>query len=149
MPKPSRTIFLLNLKNSLFVIQKLIGSSREREKNYCFRCGDFNHVAKLCQDPIRCFVCGVFGHKRKDCLLKSASSEFSSPSINHGFQLILKFLKLKGLLLDYQWFMRDIGINYLKELYHFDIVNEPNIGKGYKEKFGNPEDFFGKTELCR
>lgn len=53
---------------------------------------------------------------------------------------------LKGI--DHLWYKRHEGINYLDDLfYHFDIINAPNIGKGYNDKFGNPEEFFGKSDF--
>lgn len=127
------------------ISKKWIESRKGRK--FCFRCGDLDHIAKQCRDPIGCFDCGIFGHKRKECTMLSVSTVTSSSSINHGFLFVLKFLSPKGLLLEYQWHMRDVGIKYLEELlYHFDIINELNTGIGYEERFGNPEDYFGKSD---
>lgn len=120
---------------------------------YCFRCGDLNHLANSFRDPVRCFACGSFGHKckgyGKNLVSVNNSNLFSytsSISINNGFQFVLKFLKLREVLLDTHWFMEDEGIRYLDELlYHFNNINEPNIGKRYRERFGNPEVYFSKA----
>lgn len=122
-------------------------------KKFCFRCGDLNHLTNSCRDSVRCFAYGSFGHKSKGCRKNLVSvnnsislSDTSSIPINHGFQFVLKFLKLRGVLLDKHWFREDEDIRYLDELlYHFNNINEPKIGKGYRDRFGNPEEFFGKA----
>lgn len=118
-----------------------------KEKNYCFRRVNLNHFANQCRDPIRCFACEFFGHKSKGCLKKLSFSDSSPKLVDHGFQFVLKCMLLKGILLDHLWHKRDEGINYLEDLlYHFDIINALNIGKDYKERFGNLEEYFGKPE---
>lgn len=78
----------------------------------------------------------------------SNSFEANSNLLDHGFLFVLKFLLLKGVLLDHLQYMEDIGINYLDELlYHFNFINEQNIGKGYSERSGNPEEYFGKSDV--
>lgn len=43
--------------------------------------------------------------------------------------------------------MRDEGISYLEEIFiHFDVINSPNIGKGYIDRFGDTEVYFGKSD---
>lgn len=42
---------------------------------------------------------------------------------------------------------RTDGIELLEELFkHFSVINEDNIGKDYRNKFGDPEDYFGKSD---
>lgn len=54
--------------------------------------------------------------------------------VNHGLQFTLKYLIMRGLLIDYLWFDKAVGISYLDDFfYHFNIINEPNIGIGYNE----------------
>lgn len=37
---------------------------------------------------------------------------------------------------------------FLKELFvHFDAINSSNIGKGYRDKFRDPDQFFGSSNV--
>lgn len=71
------------------------------------------------------------------------------PSISeHAFLFVLKYMKLKRILLYHLWFKRTEGIESLEELLkHFGVINEVNIGKDYSKKFGDLEDYFGKYKL--
>lgn len=54
---------------------------------------------------------------------------------------------LKGILTDHLWQNPNEAIKYLEDLlYHFNFVNERNIGKGYRNKFWDPELYFGKSD---
>lgn len=126
-------------------------------KRYCFPCGDLSHLANVCREPIRCFRCGNFGHKRNKCLMKfnapstsGVSNGFVNEGLNflsiqdHGFQFMFKCMKLKRILLDNLSVQRDEGIAFLEELFkHFETIDEVNIGRGYRSKFGDPADYFG------
>lgn len=58
----------------------------------------------------------------------------------HGFQFVLKFLKLKRILPDFLWVRRDECFSFLKDmLNHFEVINYVNMGVNYKEKFGESE----------
>lgn len=95
----------------------------KQSNDYGFRCGDQEHYAFQCRDPIRYFACGNFGHKKYSCLLfakfidsesqisiglkrnllKSKSIASRPQFTDHSFQFTLNFLMLKGLLLDNLW----------------------------------------------
>lgn len=87
----------------------------------------------------------MFGHNKISCLKLQKSISNSGVKKNlliteHGFQLVLKCMKLKRVLLDHLCVQRSEGIEYLEELlYHFDGINEVNIGRNYKVKFGDPD----------
>lgn len=116
-------------------------------KFYCFRCGDRNHYASHCREPIKCFQCGKFGHKSFNCSSVAKSPVSSEFLVENGFQFVLKIMLLKAILLDHLWQFRVEGLNFLEDmLLHFNVVNAPNIGKGYKARFGDPDSYFGKSD---
>lgn len=69
----------------------------------------------------------------------------SPPLADHGFQFMLKFLILRGLLLDNLWQLREEGIGYLEEMFsHFNAVKYPNFGNGQSEIY----DDFNESSGC-
>lgn len=72
-------------------------------------------------------------------VLRDVNRQSSSPNlINRGFQFALKYLFLRGILIDRLWYNKEAGIKLLDELYyHFDIINSPNFGIGYNVKSGS------------
>lgn len=58
--------------------------------------------------------------------------------VNHGFQFTLKYLILRGLIIDHLWFDKTLRLKYLDDLFHhLDIINESNFGKYSVEASGN------------
>lgn len=49
-------------------------------------------------------------------------------------------MKLKRILLDRLWVQRYEGIELQESLFkHLDVITKVNIGRNFKDKFGNPD----------